>query len=137
MKLKGGVIIPGVSISDIFLNMDLKDLELTIGTSYDTNLIMDGRIISIENAEFWINKRNKVYQITVSGDYTGKFRNIGIGSTLADIEKFTPWKEEGEVYVLPEFPGICFELGDTDDPYGWDEREAPIEYITIDLLDSK
>lgn len=136
MKLQGGEIVPGVSISNVYLNMELKDLEKIIGKDYTAHGIGRGfeRILRIENAKFWIGEDGKVYQITVSGDYTGTFRGVGIGSKLPDVEKFTTWKEdEDEVYILPEFPGICLELGDTDDPYGWDEREAPIEYITVDF----
>ena len=136
MKLQGGEIIPGVSISNVYLNMDIEDLEKIIGKDYTVYELGGrfGKTLRIENAEFWVGNDDKVYQITVSGDYTGTFRGVGIGSKLPDVEKFTTWKEdEDEVYILPEFPGICLELGDTDDPYGWDEREAPIEYITVDF----
>ena len=105
MKLKDGAIIPGVSISNVFLNMDLENLELIIGKVYVEYSLSNGsgRIIKIENAKIWLSESEKVYQITVSGDYAGKFRNIGIGSTLADIEKFTEWKEEGTYMFCQSF----------------------------------
>ena len=144
MKLQGGEIIPGVSISNVYLNMDLKDLEKIIGKDYTTHGIGHGfeRILRIENAKFWIGEDGKVYQITASGDYTGTFRGVGIGSKLPDVEKFTTWKEiDGTfvVYELPEFPGICLELGEDEDEDNdeYDPRKLPIEYITVDFCSGR
>ena len=97
-----------------------------------------GKTLRIENAEFWVGNDDKVYQITVSGDYTGTFKGVGIGSKLPDVEKFTTWKEiDGTfvVYELPEFPGICLELGEDEDEDNdeYDPRKLPIEYITVDF----
>jgi hypothetical protein len=54
---------------------------------------------------------------------------MGIGSTLADVERYIGrWEEELDVYILPDYPGICFELRDEDE---WNELKTPIEYISI------
>lgn len=66
---------------------------------------------------FWVdNKTNKIFQIGVKGDFKGKFQGkIGLGSTLLDVQKYIgEWRGEFDVYVLPEYPGICFELKDID-----------------------
>lgn len=129
MKLLNGPIVAGDSISGIRLGMKEAELISIIGTDYSAKKIRGGRIIQTQNASFWV-QHKKVTQIGVFGDFGGKFMGcIGIGSTLSDVvREIGPYIEDLDVYKIPQHPGICFELADTED---WDELQTPIESIFV------
>lgn len=86
---------------------------------------------------FWVDKlTGTLWQIMVGRGFTGRFLDrIGIGSTLAEVQTVAgDFQEEGDSYILPSHPGICFELEDVDD---WDEMTAPIEYISVYVPDRR
>ena len=130
MRIKDGDIIPAIGISNIYLGMDKETLISIIGDEYECQKITNGEIIKIENAKFWINNDNAIYQISVFGDFNGKWNGlIGIHSTLKDVsDGVGEYKYNLYCYIIPEYPGICFELKDEED---WDELTAPIEYISV------
>lgn len=130
MKLKSGNIIAGKCISNIYLGWDEETLKKIIGNNYSIEERINCKIWQIENAKFWIDDSNKIYQITVFDGFEGRFLNkIGIGSTLKDVETFIgKWQDNLDVYVLPSYEGICFELKDDEN---WDELNTPIEFISI------
>jgi hypothetical protein len=132
MKKKlDGEIIPGKRIGVYEIGWDFETLKRYLTNNHRVE-DREGKIVIIEDCiKFWIDKEtNTVTQISVYGDFQGKFKNvIGIGSTLADIERYIGrWEEELGVYILPDYPGICFELRDEDE---WNELKTPIEYISI------
>lgn len=130
MKLKDGDIMPNIGISNIYLGMDKEELISIIGDKFDFQVINNGQIIKIENAKFWINNKNVIYQISVFGDFNGKWNGmIGINSTLKDIsENIGDYDYDLYCYTIPKYPGICMELKDIDD---WNELNAPIEFISV------
>lgn len=134
MKIKDGAIYPGEGIGEISLNMTKKELLKIMGSDFKKRKIASGSVIEVENAAFWLDKKNRVDQIGVHGDFKGKFNDIiGIGSTLSDVKKYIGNYVPVDVpYELEDFKGIGFELGDMDefDDY-WDELAAPIERIFV------
>ena len=134
MKMKNGAIIAGKSISNVNLNITKEELIFLIGKEYEESKRNEKDItIAIENAEFWITSDNKLHQITVWGDFEGKYKEIiGIGSTLQDVKKYVGnYNEENFIYGVENDEGICFELGDTEDDDDWDELVAQIAYISV------
>lgn len=129
MRIKDGDIIPNIGISDIYLGTDKETLTSIIGDEFDFQRISNGEMIRIENAKFWINDKNVIFQISVFGDFNGKWNGIGINSTLKEVlDCIGEYKYDLYCYTIPEYPGICFELKDEED---WDELTAPIEYISV------
>lgn len=87
---------------------------------------------------FWVDDTSKqVTQISVSSAYHGKFLDsIGIGSTLQDIQSIAgEYYEDLDVYKLKDYPGICFEVGDSGTDTFWDELSAPVESISVYIED--
>ncbi|MDP4147332.1 MAG: hypothetical protein Q8936_23150 [Bacillota bacterium] len=130
MRLDNGEIIAGERVGNIYLGWNFETLKKYIGDNYEIEERANCKVIKIDNAMFWINNSNEIYQIMVFGEFYGKFsKTIGIGSTLSDVEKHVGgWKEDMYIYIIPTYYGICFELKDADD---WDELNTPIEYISI------
>lgn len=130
MRINDKEIIPNYGIGNIILGMTYLDFTKISKNDTIKHLTEIGAIITLENAKLWFNKNNILYQIMVFGDFGGKYKNsIGIGSTLKDVEdRVGNYEEDGDVYILTDYPGICFELMDVDD---WEERTAPIEMISI------
>lgn len=130
-QLLNGEIIEGKRIGIFHLGSKLETLKKGLTNNYKVEERLEKFIIIEKNIKFWIDKRNNtITQISVYRNFKGKFKGgIGIGSTLSDVERYIGnWKEQCGVYILPEYPGICFELKDDDD---WNELETPIEYISI------
>jgi len=51
---------------------------------------------------------------------------------LLDVkQKFGNWKEGLDVYQIPQYEGICFELADNDEDEEWIQEIAPIESIYV------
>lgn len=132
MNLSTGNIIPGKNIGPIYLGCSLYTLKKTIGENYVEEQRVNCKVLTIDDAKFWIDNSDIVFQIAVYGNFEGKFLNrIGIGSTLADVEEYVgKWEESLDVYTLIDYKGICFELKEEED---WDEINTPIEFISIYL----
>lgn len=130
MKLKDGVIIPGIGIGNIMLDLTKQELIDIIGEDYGERVRENDSIIEIQNAKFWIDNDGKIDQIGVGKDFKGKYNDvIGIGSTLKDVKKYIGnYISVYDTYELESIKGICFELEDIDE---WDELTAPIEYIYV------
>jgi len=127
-------IIPGKEIAGFRLGCTIDELKKQIyGKIYSIEKRMNTTVINCEYFSFFISETNKeLFQITVGANFEGKFLDkIGIGSTLQDIEdKIGNWDEDLDVYILPQYKGICFELSDGkgDD---WNEKRMPIEWISV------
>ena len=147
MKLEDSEIIAGDRIGNIYLGMTYEEFSTLYGDddkSEEVRYSCSFRILFENFMVLFSNDEKKLDEITVFGDFKGKFRNIiGIGSTLSDIEKYIgEYYEPYEIiptYAIKDCDGICFELLDidalTDDyiEYEYDaiEKLLPIEYITI------
>lgn len=122
----------GVGVDSYQLGCGLEEIKEEIKDLDFTEEELDNHFtLSTDSIKFWIDKdQSNVTQISVFGEYTGKFlKKIGIGSTLSDLNDLgIKWVKEDYVYKLPEYPGVCFELEDIDD---WNEIEAPIQFISI------
>jgi hypothetical protein len=124
-------IINNERIGQYILGMNVDALKSILTENYSVEKRTKCDVLIAENFMFWVDEsNNSVSQITAFNMFKGKFLNkIGIGSTLKDIkEEIDDYKEDLDVYILPKYPGICFELKDEDD---WDELSSHIEYITI------
>ncbi|MBA4601714.1 hypothetical protein [Thermoactinomyces mirandus] len=128
-------IIPGVRIGKFYIGENVDILKKKLSGRVDIEKGSQSIVLKTENMSFWIDKRtNKVFQIGVTNNFKGKFLDrIGLGSTLLDVQKsIGEWEEEFDVYILPKYPGICFELKDIDDyEEEWNESEMPINAIYI------
>ncbi len=127
-------IIPGQEIGGYRLNWSFRDLEKNIPQkTYKIEKHKHCWVIHYNNFSFWLNNKNgKITQIGVYGSYSGTFKGIGIGSTLEDVKlKIGAWKEDLDVYVIPKYKGISFELADNEEPEEWIEEKMPIEAIYI------
>lgn len=130
MKIDDGSIVPGVGIGNIKLDITREQLLNIIGSDFKERFRENDSVIEVENARFWIAEDNRLDQIGVQKDFTGKFRKyIGIGSTLQDIKNcIGEYIQVYDTYELEQEKGICFELEDVDD---WNELTAPIEFIYV------
>jgi len=127
-------IIPGKSIAQFQLGWTFDELVAHLPTGYNIEDYVPGKKIIYKNFRFWIDKITQtVEQISVTGNFKGKFANkIGIGSSLADIEKqIGQWDEDLDVYILPNHKGICFELADNGINDEWIEDKMPIKCISV------
>lgn len=130
-KLLDGEIIPGKRIGIFELGWSYEELKAHLVEECTVEDRENSVVLIAYCIKFWVNKEsNSVTQISVFGDFKGKFMSkIGIGSTLADVQAYIgTWQEKLDVYILPQYPGICFELIDDDD---WDELKSPIEFISV------
>lgn len=119
-------------VQQIIINTDNKTVIID---EYQIKELTTENKIFYENFRFWVNKQSqKVDQISVVGDFEGKFlEKIGIGSTLNDVEnQIGKWEEDLDVYILPNYKGICFELKDVENyDEEWIEDQMPIEIISV------
>ena len=124
-------IINGERIGRYSIGTHINQLKTMLAKDYSVEERANSDVIITENFKFWIDKTsNTIKQISVYNNFDGKFLDeIGIGSTLKEVlEKVGKYKENLDVYILEEYPGICFELVDDDD---WNELTSPIEFISI------
>lgn len=131
MKIKDGRIVPGKSIGIYRLGIKKSELLQLLSNEFKTNGGKYGdEIISIENARFWLNKDDVLYQIGVSKGFEGGYDNIiKIGATLKIIqEKYGGYEEIHDTYSIRGIGGMCFELEDVEE---WSEETAPIEWIYV------
>ncbi len=127
-------IIHGKSIGEFQLGWSEDELISRFISSYERKDLTTEQKIVYKNFHFWVDKATKkVKQISVTGDFRGKFlHKISLGSTLQDVEnQIGKWDEELDVYILPNYRGICFELKDSGIDEEWNENEMPIELISV------
>ncbi|TCS94971.1 hypothetical protein [Hazenella coriacea] len=130
-KTLNGEIIPGERIGDYYLGWSFNTLKEHLTKDFQIEDRGQKLVITDQNMKFWLDKENNsITQISVFGEFKGRFKGvIGIGSNLTDVQRRVgKWEEELDVYIMPDFPGICFELLDEED---WDEWKSPIEFISI------
>jgi len=129
-RLRNEEIIAGERVGKIFLGMSLKEFETIFGNENDVINLETCKTILFDNAKFWFDLENKLFQIMVFGDFGGKFKKaIGIGDTLSQVEKcIGGYEQVHDTYTLKGYNGICFELEDTEN---WSEQKSPIESISI------
>lgn len=128
-------IVPGVRIGRFCIGEEMVLLKKKLTGRVDIERRNNSIVLKTENMLFWIDKKtNNVFQIGVINNFKGKFLGrIGLGSTLTDIQKdIGEWEEEFDVYTLPKYPGICFELKDIEhNEEEWNEWKMPINAIYI------
>ncbi|WP_102272009.1 hypothetical protein [Cytobacillus massiliigabonensis] len=130
-NLSSGEIIPGERIGIFRLGCKVETFKKNLTNQYQIEDREGKYIILEENFKFWVDKTSEtITQITVFNKFQGRFKErIGIGSTLDELQRYIGnWQEQFGVYIIPEYPGICFELLDEE---CWDECKSPIEYISI------
>ena len=134
-------IVPGESAAGIQLGSPieeiLKEQELHLSPEEVVNPLVPLPIITRYRSamvDLWV-KEGIVEQIMVYDGYRGKLmETIGLGSTIADIERQIGAVEEDEEdnLVIRGFPGLCFEIEgyfpDLKDPAF---RHAPIKEICV------
>ncbi len=75
---------------------------------------------------------HEIYQIGVEEGFEGTFLGIGIGSTLSDVlTRVGAYADELDVYVLPKYPGIAFQLRDEDFGEDLEELTTPFGFMTV------
>lgn len=134
-------IVPGESAAGIQLGSPIEEIlreqELHLSPEEVVNPLVPLPIITRYRSaivDLWV-REGIVDQIMVHDGYRGKLMDtIGLGSTIADIERqIGPVEEdEGDNLVIRDLPGLCFEIEgyfpDSRDPA---IRHAPIKEICI------
>lgn len=135
--LRNGEIVPGERVGRFFLGEPLAELERRLPQDHTREEHSGHWVLATEAMMFWVRRpRHTVSQILVRDGFEGKlFGAIGLGDTLDEVrERIGSVVEDelGSVYVREHHPVVCFELADVSAPdEPWDERTAPIEYISI------
>ena len=104
---------------------DILDIELSnnnffLRLSFDENLIVNINLF-----------KNKIAQISVLNNYLGKFKGIGIGSTLGELLKKYPniiYDNDENFFIIPEYKSVCFFF---ENPYEKEQLDNKVEEITL------
>ena len=104
---------------------DILDIELSnnnffLRFSFDENLIININLF-----------KNKIAQISVLNNYLGKFKGIGIGSTLGELLKKYPniiYDNNENFFIIPEYKSVCFFF---ENPYEKEQLDNKVEEITL------
>ena len=103
---------------------DILDIELSnnffLRFSFDENLIVNINLF-----------KNKIAQISVLNNYLGKFKGIGIGSTLGELLKKYPniiYDNNENFFIIPEYKSVCFFF---ENPYEKEQLDNKVEEITL------
>lgn len=103
---------------------DILDIELSnnffLRLSFDESLIININLF-----------KNKIAQISVLNNYLGKFKGIGIGSTLGELLKKYPniiYDNDENFFIIPEYKSVCFFF---ENPYEKEQLDNKIEEITL------
>ena len=102
----------------------ILDIELSnnffLRFSFDENLIVNINLF-----------KNKIAQISVLNNYLGKFKGIGIGSTLGELLKKYPniiYDNDENFFIIPEYKSVCFFF---QNPYEKEQLDNKVEEITL------
>ena len=102
----------------------ILDIELSnnffLRFSFDENLIVNINLF-----------KNKIAQISVLNNYLGKFKGIGIGSTLGELLKKYPniiYDNDENFFIIPEYKSVCFFI---ENPYEKEQLDNKVEEITL------
>ena len=103
---------------------DILDIELSnnffLRLSIDESLIININLF-----------KNKIAQISVLNNYLGKFKGIGIGSTLGELLKKYPniiYDNDENFFIIPEYKSVCFFF---ENPYEKEQLDNKVEEITL------
>lgn len=102
----------------------ILDIELSnnffLRFSFDENLIVNINLF-----------KNKIAQISVLNNYLGRFKGIGIGSTLGELLKKYPniiYDNDENFFIIPEYKSVCFFF---ENPYEKEQLDNKVEEITL------
>ena len=104
---------------------DILDIELSnnnffLRLSFDESLIININLF-----------KNKIAQISVLNNYLGKFKGLGIGSTLGELLKKYPniiYDNDENFFIIPEYKSVCFFF---ENPYEKEQLDNKVEEITL------
>ena len=101
------------------LDIELSNNNFFLRFSFDENLIININLF-----------KNKIAQISVLNNYLGKFKGIGIGSTLGELLKKYPniIYDNDENFIIPEYKSVCFFF---ENPYEKEQLDNKVEEITL------
>ena len=101
------------------LDIELSNNNFFLRLSFDESLIININLF-----------KNKIAQISVLNNYLGKFKGIGIGSTLGELLKKYPniiYNDEN-FFIIPEYKSVCFFF---ENPYEKEQLDNKVEEITL------
>ena len=102
------------------LDIELSNNNFFLRFSFDENLIVNINLF-----------KNKLAQISVLNNYLGKFKGIGIGSTLGELLKKYPniiYDNDENFFIIPEYKSVCFFF---ENPYEKEQLDNKVEEITL------
>ena len=102
------------------LDIELSNNNFFLRFSFDENLIVNINLF-----------KNKIAQISVLNNYLGKFKGIGIGSTLGELLKKYPniiYDNDENFFIIPEYKSVCFFF---ENPYEKEQLDNKVEEITL------
>ena len=130
MKIVNGAIEPGIRIGDFWIGSKKEDVIDKLCDGYKVWQRGDGFCVyTLDNFKLWFGINGELEQIGVTKGFCGNYQSVCIGSTLQDVMiNFGEYENDGDVYMIPNLNGICFELEDVED---WNELTSPIEWIFV------
>ena len=102
------------------LDIELSNNNFFLRFSFDENLIVNINLF-----------KNKIAQISVLNNYLGKFKGIGIRSTLGELLKKYPniiYDNNENFFIIPEYKSVCFFF---ENPYEKEQLDNKVEEITL------
>ena len=102
------------------LDIELSHNNFFLRISFDESLIININLF-----------KNKIAQISVLNNYLGKFKGIGIGSTLGELLKKYPniiYDNDENFFIIPEYKSVCFFF---ENPYEKEQLDNKVEEITL------
>ena len=108
------------------LDIELSNNNFFLRFSFDENLIVNINLF-----------KNKIAQISVLNNYLGKFKGIGIGSTLGELLKKYPniiYDNDENFFIIPEYKSVCFFF---ENPYEKEQLDNKVEEITLNSYELK
>ena len=102
------------------LDIELSNNNFFLRFSFDENLIININLF-----------KNKIAQISVLNNYLGKFKGIGIGSTLGELLKKYPniiYDNNENFFIIPEYKSVCFFF---ENPYEKEQLDNKVEEISL------
>ena len=102
------------------LDIELSNNNFFLRLSFDESLIININLF-----------KNKIAQISVLNNYLGKFKGIGIGSTLGELLKKYPniiYDNDENFFIIPEYKSVCFFF---ENPYEKEQLDNKVEEITL------